>query len=107
MTRSITDSAGAAITVLSMSLAAAQESAVLTVRVPCLAGQFLAADSNPSASVLARRTGSGDAFADLAVAPISLTPFDGQTVEFDLKVSASALTGVRRVAIPVRVTYST
>lgn len=106
MTKSITDTNGAAITVLSMSLAAGQVSAVLVMRVPCLAGQLLAADANPSAAVLARRTGSGDAFADLAVAPIALTPFDGQTVEFDLKVSASTVTGVQRVAIPVRVTYS-
>ena len=54
--------------------------------------------------MLARVQGSG-AFVDIGAAPISLTPYDGQTVSFELKVSAGAVTGIKRVAIPVRVTY--
>lgn len=104
--QAITDSDGAAITVLSMSLSAGAESAALTVRVPCLAGQFLVADGDPAASALARLQGSGDPYADISSSPIDLTPYAGQTVEFDLKVSAGDAAGVKRVAIPVRVTYS-
>lgn len=106
MTGSITDANGAAITVLSMSLASGAESAALVIGVPCLAGQFLAAGGAASAAVLARVQGGGGAFADISAAPISLTPYDGQTVSFELKVQAGDVAGLKRVAIPVRVTYS-
>lgn len=106
MSKAVTDSNGAAVTLLSMSLAENTESSVIVIRVPCLAGQFLAADGEPAAQVLARLTGSGAAFVDISAAPIDLTPHAGQTVEFDLKVAAGAVTGVNRVAISVRVTYN-
>lgn len=104
--KQITDTTGAAITVVAMSLIENTESAVLVVRVPCLAGQYLAADGDASAQVLARRTGTLASFLDISSTPISLTPYAGQTVEFDLKVKALAVVGLKRVAIPVRVTYS-
>lgn len=103
--RSITDIAGVAITVLSMSLASGAESAAIVIQVPCLAGQFIVADGDASATVLARVQGIGTSFVNIATSPIALTPYNGQTVSFELKVSAGAVTGLKRLAIPVRVTY--
>jgi hypothetical protein len=51
---------------------------VFTVRVPCKAGMFLSAVARDDAIVSARRTGSGDAFQDLAEMPLTLTEFDGR-----------------------------
>lgn len=106
MSKAITGATGAAITVLSMSLVEGAESDVILIRVPCLAGQHLAADGNASAQVFARLTGSGGPFLDISAAPIDLTPYAGLTVEFDLKMTAGAVSGIKRVAIPVRVTYN-
>lgn len=80
------------------------ESAVLVIRVLCVAGMFLTCAESASAQVLLRRTGTSDAFVDIADAPIDLSPDVGQTVDFDLKVAASAVAGFERVALSVRVT---
>lgn len=103
---SITDTNDAALTSVSLVLTESTSSGVLVIRVPCQAGQYLASTVDSLAQVLARRTGSGAAFVDIAVAPILLTPYAGSTVEFDVKVSAQAVTGLQRVALPVRVTYT-
>jgi hypothetical protein len=106
MSRQITDTTGNAITVLSMSLAQNSESPVLVIEIPATAGMSLTAGSDPAAQVLARRTGSGDAFVDIAAAPILLTPFAGTVVQFDVKLHAAAFSGlIKRVALPVRVKY--
>jgi len=102
----ITDTSGNALTSIPLTLAESSESSVMTVRVPCVAGQFLSAAIDASAKVLARLAGSGGAFVDLAVAPISLTPYAGGTRDFELKVQALAIAGsLVRVALPVRVAY--
>lgn len=79
-----------------------------TVRVPCVAGMFLTADvpDEALATVLARFTGSGDPFADIAGAPLTLTEFDAQTVEIDIRVQAGDVDGLARIALPVRVTFN-
>ncbi len=78
---------------------------IVTVRVPCVAGMFLTATENAAAVVSARLTGSGDEFTDISASPISLTEFDGEVVEFDVRVQAGDVDGLLRVAIPVRVTF--
>ena len=102
----VTDTNGVALTVLSMSLAQNNDSSVFVIEVPAVAGMSLTADADPAAQVLARRTGSGAAFADIAASPILLTPFAGTTVQFDVKLHAAAFSGlIKRVAVPVRVKY--
>jgi hypothetical protein len=79
-----------------------------TVSVPCVAGMVLVADvpEDAPATVLARVTGSGDAFVDLAANPITLTEFDGETVDFDIRVEVGDVPGLARVSLPVRVTFN-
>jgi hypothetical protein len=79
-----------------------------TVRVPCVAGMFLAADvpEDAPAAILARFTGSGDPFIDIAASPLTLTEFDGETVEIDIRVEAGDVAVLARLALPVRVTFT-
>ena len=106
MSRQVTDTNGVAITVLSMSVQQNSDTSVLVVEVPCTAGMSLTCNGDPSASVLMRRTGSGDAFQDIATSPISLTPYAGTTQSFDLKIHAGAFSGLlKRVSLPVRVKF--
>ncbi|MBA3242647.1 MAG: hypothetical protein H0T60_15585 [Acidobacteria bacterium] len=105
MSDAITDTNDQPLLYVNLRLGEGADSVVIIGRVPCRAGRFLATDSDTRAQVLARRTGSGNAFVDIADAPIDLTEFDGETVEFDFKVSAGEVTGLERVALPVRVTY--
>ena len=103
----VTDTAGNPLTQISLVLPESSESAVIVIRVVGVAGMFLTADATASAQVLARRTGSGAAFADIDAAPISLTPWAGQSVDFDVKISAGAVSGgIVRVGVPVRVTFN-
>lgn len=107
MSQQITDATGAPLLYVNLNLNASTDSGVVVGRVPCAAGKWLTASPAQSgASVLARRTGSGDAFQDLATSPIDLTPYDGSTVSFDFKVHSNAITGFERVALPVRVSYA-
>jgi hypothetical protein len=106
MSDSITDTNGEPLLYVNLRLDEGADSVVVVARVPCVAGKFLASDGDGRAQVLARRTGSGDTFADIADDPISLTEFDGQTVDFDFKVHAGTVTGLERVALPVRVTFN-
>ena len=76
------------------------------VRVPCVSGTFLAAAQSEKATVLARLTGSGDPFIDIAATPLSLTPYADTTVNFDIKIVAANVAGVQHVAIPVKVTFN-
>ncbi|MGB7925603.1 MAG: hypothetical protein WCF57_20360 [Pyrinomonadaceae bacterium] len=83
------------------------ESAVLVVRVPCVAGMFLTATASESAQVLVREAAARlteESFVDIATAPIDLSPYAGQTVEFDLKVAVGDVAGFERIALQVRVT---
>jgi len=102
----ITDTNGAQITNVSYSLAELSDGPILVVVLSPLANQFLAAALDTRAKVLARRTDSGNAFVDIAASPINLTPWAGQRVSFDVRVQTLAVTGLERVAIPVRVTYN-
>lgn len=106
MSDAITDTSGQPLLYVNLRLDENTDSVVIVARVPCLAGKFLASAVDARAAVLARRTGSGDAFVDLADAPISLTEFDGEAVEFDFKVHAGNVTGLQRVALAVRVTFN-
>lgn len=106
MSREVTDTAGAPVSLISLSLAASSSSAVVELLVPCVAGMYLAASSEAGARVLARRTGSGEAFADLSTSPVLLTPWAGQSVAFDFQVAAGAVEGRAFMALPVRVTFN-
>lgn len=62
-----------------------------TGRVPCAAGKWLAASGGGAAAKIeARRFGTADAFADLATDLIDLTPYDGQTIKFEFRVTGLA-----------------
>lgn len=74
-----------------------------TGRVPCAAGKWLAAGVSPTAKIEARRFGTADAFADLGTDPIDLSPYDGQTVKFEFRVTGLA---AGLAALRARVTYN-
>jgi phage terminase large subunit-like protein len=106
MSDAITDTSGQPLLYVNLSLTELTDSPVVVVLVPCAAGKWLAASPVVAAAyVEARRTSSGDLFQDLSVAPIDLTPWDGQTISFDFKVHANDVSGLQRVALPVRVTF--
>lgn len=81
------------------------ESAAFVVRIEPRANDWLKADNISGVAVLARRTGSSDAFQNLGVAPINLSAFVNSSVDFDVKLAASAVSvPVARFLIPLRVT---
>lgn len=102
---SITDASGNPLTQIALVIGEASESAVIVCRVPCRSGTYLTAEGQPMATVFARRTGSGQAFAALSLAPISLTDFNDQTIEFDVKIVTGEVSGLESMALPVRVTH--
>jgi len=82
------------------------DSQIIFIRVPCAAGQFLAASDVSEARVLARLAGSSDPFVDLFDDPIDLAPFDGTITDFDIKVHTGSVTGIIPTAVDVKVTYN-
>jgi hypothetical protein len=106
MSDAIADTNNVPLLFVNLRLDEGEDSVVVVARIPCAAGKVLASISDARAAVLARRTGSADAFVDIAASPISLTEFDGEDVDFDFKVHAGTVTGLQRVALPVRVGYS-
>lgn len=106
MSDAITDTNGEPLLYVNLSLTENADSVVIAALVPCKAGKYLASNSDAGAQVLARRTGSGGSFVDIATSPIDLTPYDGETVSFDFKVHSNSVSGLERVALPVRVTFN-
>ena len=102
---SITDIDDVPITYISMSLPELTESDIFVIKVACLIGTSLSSDANINAKVLARLNGTADPFVDLAVIPIDLSPYDGETKSFDVKVEALNVVGLVHEAIPVKVLY--
>lgn len=102
----ITDTADNSLLYVNLRLDEGADSVVIVARIPCKSGLKLATNSDGRASVLARRTGSGDPFVNIATSPIDLTPYDGTNTDFDFKVHAGSVTGLERVALPVRVTFN-
>lgn len=89
------------LTGLHYTLAPGQVSAVSVVKVMARAGLRLIAEDSDAARVLARRSGTADAFQDLADSPISLTPWAGTWQTFDIKVEAGAI-AIAGAAVRVR-----
>lgn len=103
----MTDTAGQELTYVSVELPESSDSAVLTVRVPCVTGMSLAADDDPDVRVLGREAGSGDPFQDLSASPIDLTPYAGTDQDFEVKLHANVVSsGVLTKAVGVRATYN-
>lgn len=100
----ILDTNGIPISALPVSLVENSDSLPVTIRVECVAGRYLASAGHASAQVLARRSGTGDAYADLSVSPLDLTPYDGEIIDFDLKLHAGAVASMLLAAIRLRVT---
>lgn len=102
----ITDSNGQQIVYLNVRMEGSVESAPFRAHIPCQAAQFLTSSPSDKAQLLARRVGINAVWTDIATAPINLTPYAGQTIEFEFKVvAAGSFTGSARVALPVRVTH--
>lgn len=113
MNDSISDTSDQPLTYLSLRQVEQLDSAVFVVRVPAQVSRWLAADDNDYLRVLARRSGTADAFVDLATSPIDLTPFAGIdgfgtlfTVDFDIKVHTNAVTANRREGVNLKVTFN-
>ena len=102
----ITDINDVPITYISMSLQELTDSGVFVIKVPCQALSHLSCPGDSSAKVMARLNGTSDAFIDLAVSPIDLNPYAGQTKSFDIKVHANNVAGLVRVALPVEVVFA-
>lgn len=106
MSENITDINGNPLSSISFPLNESTESAVLVGLVRVAGpGLYLAcrSDGGP-AVVMARKTGSGDPFVDIAATPIDLTPYDGDTPAFDFKVVAEAVAASAPAALSVVVT---
>ena len=105
MSEAITDTNNQPLLYINLQLEENTDSAVVACLIPCASGKYLTASISSLAQVFARRTGSGDAFVNLATSPISLAPFAGQIVSYDFRVHTLSVTGLQRVALPVRVGY--
>ncbi|MDQ3649703.1 MAG: hypothetical protein M3458_05360 [Acidobacteriota bacterium] len=104
MSSTFTDTADVPLSSVHLELAESTTSAAFVVRLLCVAGTYLKADVDASAKVLARRNGTADAFVDLSIASINLTPFAGTVQAFDVKVEALNVTSNVEGAFDVRVT---
>lgn len=103
----ITDINGEALGYLPADLRPGEETAPVTVIIAAAAGRRLRASIAAEVQILARQTGTPGDWADISAAPVDLTPFAGQSVQWDIKVAALAgLTGRLRLAGFVGVTYS-
>lgn len=85
----ITDANGQEITDNSFQMSDNSESPVFTIYVRALTNYKLTATTDSITTVLARKTGSGAAFQNIAANPIDLTPFANTVVAYDYKVSAA------------------
>lgn len=106
MSAQITDTAGVPITYLNFTQVESSDSANFTVRVPCIAGQWLKADDNPDVRILARPAGSMGSFVDLATDPISLDPYAGTNADFELHLHTNAVAGLVSTAVELRATFN-
>ncbi len=100
----ITDTNGAVVSNVPIEIAEGEESQIVVARIPCVAGYYLAAEENATVTVLARVTGSGASFADIADEPVDLSPYADGLVSFDFKVSAGLVTEMQLLSVAVRVT---
>lgn len=105
-TPQVTDTNDVTLSYVSLILEEGTESAIFVVRFPARAGQFLAANDDALVEALGRKSGTSDAFVNLFTDPIDLTPYDGQTVDFDIKASAGMVTFLQRVGLQIRITYN-
>lgn len=100
----ITDTNDVPVNYLHFSQAESLDSAVFVLRIPCVAGQWLAADANSDVSIMAREHGTADAYVDLSSSPIDLTPYAGSDQDFDFKVHTNAIAGLVSTAVNLRCT---
>lgn len=106
MSAQITDFDGVPITYLSFTQVESADGAVFSIRVPCVAGQWLKAEANSDVSIFGRPHGSLGAFVDLAIAPISLDPYAGTKAAFDLYVHTNAVAGLVSTAVELSATFN-
>lgn len=106
MTEAFTDTAGAKLSLVPFDVDEGETTPVFVARVPCHAGRTLAADPDAGLTVEARPTASGDPFVDIAAAPYDLTPFDGETVSFDFRLTAGAVSDSSPLQAVIRLAYA-
>ena len=56
-----------------------------TVRIYCKAGYKIKSHHDPDVQILVRKSGTTDAFQDVAISPVDLTPFVNTYQDFDVK----------------------
>lgn len=101
-----TDSNGSPLAFVQAETDEGETTPVFVAKVPAAAGFVLTADPDSGLTVEARRTGSGDAFVDIAAAPVDLTPFDGEQVAFDFRVLAGAVSASSPLQAVVKIAYA-
>lgn len=79
---------------------------VFVAVVPAAAGFVLTAEPDAGLTVEARRTGSGDAFVNIATNPVDLAPYDGQQVAFDFRIAAGAVSASSPLQAVVTLAYA-
>jgi hypothetical protein len=100
------DYGGDPLTFVQLEVDEGETAPVVVVFVPATAGFVLAADPDAGLTVEARPTDSGEAFVDLAATPYDLTPFDGEQVAFDFRVSAGAVSPSSPLQAVVKIAYA-
>jgi hypothetical protein len=98
----MTDTGGNPLTYTYFTLPESTDGPVFVVRSPGGPGVFLKADADPSLRVVGRRSGTSNAFVDLATSPLELAWADPADV--DVKARANAVTGLVQAAVSVRST---
>lgn len=101
-----TDSGGVPLNYVPVTAPEGGLSPVFVALVPCYAGRVLQAIADEGLTVEARRTASGDPFADIEAAPINLPPFDGAAVSFDFRIAAGNVSAVSPLQARIRVAYA-
>jgi hypothetical protein len=102
----LTDTAGAPLSFVPLDVDEGATTPVFVARVRAAAGRALAAAPDFGLTVEARPTGSGLPFQNIGVTPYDLTPYDGLTVSFDLRVTAGAVSADSPLQAVVSLAYA-
>jgi hypothetical protein len=99
----IADNAGRRVGYLAFDLGENEFSGIIILKVRAGQDWIFRASSNPRVEILARRTGSGESFEDLA-GGVNLSGFtSGEFIAFDIRAHAKSFDGRFREAITLAV----
>lgn len=106
MTDPFKDATGVELSFVPVEVDEGETTPVFVAQVPCKAGRVLRAEPDAGLTVEARRTGTADAWQNIAAAPLALTPYAPATVSFDFRITAGAVSALSPLQATIRRDYA-